>query len=214
MLLVKTVLLSTAYFAPVRYYSKLLANRPVTLERHENFNRQTYRNRCTISTANGLLDLVVPVLHETKPKIPVTQIRIAYHTPWQKLHSKAIESAYRRSPFYEYYMDDLMPFFTERHVYLYDLNLKILRTVCRLANIPLHITESDTFAISSEVYEDRRNDIHPKAGKQSDDPSFSPAPYTQVFQNKSGFLPDLSILDLLFNAGPDTRIIIERSIIN
>jgi hypothetical protein len=159
-----------------------------------------------------LLDLTVPVMHEEKPKIPVTEIRIAYHTPWQKLHFKAIESAYRRSPFYEYYIDDLLPFFTERYVYLYEFNMKILHTVCKFVNIPLHIAESNTFMRDSAVYEDWRDAIHPKAGRRLIDPSFSPVPYTQVFSDKFGFLPNLSILDVLFNTGPDTRITIERSI--
>ncbi len=201
----QTILLSTAYFAPVQYYSKLLLkNTVVYIEKHENYNKQSYRNRCTIYSANGLLDLAVPVAKAQEPKIPVTEVEIAYDTPWQKLHFKAIESAYRRSPFYEYYIDDLMVFFTERHAYLYEFNMQILRTVCRLIKVPFTIRESDAYMDAGPGIIDLRNGIHPKTNRQSVDPAFVPQQYAQVFSDKWGFEPNLSILDLLFNEGPQS----------
>ena len=193
-------LLSTAYFAPILYYSKLAQGDPVMIERHEHYNKQSYRNRCTIYSANGLLDLAVPVARAKEPKIKITEVEIAYDMLWQKQHFKAIESAYRRSPFYEYYIDDLMMFFNDRHRYLYDFNLQIMRRVCSLINISPHIQESDEFVKSGEGIIDLRNSIHPKINCTTNTPS-----YTQVFADKWGFKPNLSILDLLFNVGPESK---------
>ena len=199
-------LLSTAYFAPILYYSKLIQGVPVMIERHEHYNKQSYRNRCTIYSANGLLDLTVPVARAGEPKIPVTEVEIAYDMLWQKQHVKAIESAYRRSPFYEYYIDDLMVFFNDRHRYLYDFNMLIMRKVCRLIHISPCIQESNEFMTSGEGIADLRNSIHPKNNDTIDTPR-----YTQVFADKWGFKPNLSILDLLFNVGPETKDLLKNN---
>ena len=199
------LLLSTAYFAPIQYYSKLMRYDQVMIERHENYVKQSYRNRCTIFTANGLLDLVVPVAKTGEPKIPVTEVEISYDTLWQKLHFKAIESAYRRSPFYPYYIDDLMRFFNCRHRYLYEFNMQIMRTVCDLMKIPFRVRESEEYQKSAEGIIDLRNGIHPKQNRQHADPEFVPPYYRQVYGSKWGFKPNLSILDLLFNAGPEGK---------
>ena len=194
------LLLSTAYFAPILYYSVLIRGEQVIMERHENYNKQSYRNRCTIFSANGLLDLTVPVARTKEPKIPVTEVEIAYDMLWQKQHFKTIESAYRRSPFYEYYIDDLMTFFNGCHRYLYDFNMQIMRKVCSLIQISPHVQESDIFMKSGEEITDMRNSIHPKMNGKTDTPH-----YAQVFAGKWGFQPNLSILDLLFNMGPETK---------
>ena len=199
------ILLSTAYFAPIQYYSKLVRHEHVVIERHENYNKQSWRNRCTIYSANGLLDLVVPVEKTAEIKMPITEVKICYDKPWQKLHFKAIESAYRRSPFYEYYMDDLMTFFNSRHRYLYGFNMQIMRMLCSLMKIPFHVQESREYVKSAEGITDLRNGIHPKANRRQADAEFVPPHYTQVFADKSGFKPNLSILDLLFNAGPEAK---------
>jgi len=200
------ILLSTAYFAPIQYYSRLLSDDlDVVIEKHENFCKQSYRNRCTIFSANGLLDLVVPVAKTDKPKIPITEVEISYDTLWQKLHFKAIESAYRRSPFYEFYIDDLMVFFNRRYQYLYEFNMQVMRMVCSLMKIPFNIQESREYVKSGEGIIDLRNIIHPKVNQQDTDPKFISPHYTQVFADKWGFKPNLSILDLLFNTGPEAK---------
>jgi len=204
-------LLSTAYFAPISYYSKLLDDdSTVIIEKHENYSRQSYRNRCTICTANGLLDLVVPVVKPDKAKILITEVEIAYDTLWQKQHFKSIESAYRRSPFYEFYIDDLMIFFNQRHRYLYQFNMQIMSVVCDLIKIPLRVQESTQFrkTVGEDII-DLRNIIHPKTEQQH---TCNQQRYTQVFCDKWGFKPNLSILDLLFNAGTESKKILINSI--
>ena len=199
------LILSTAYFAPIQYYSKLLQSEYIVIDRHENYNKQSYRNRCIIYSANGLLDLVVPVVKPDKSKIPVIEVEISYDTLWQKQHFKAIESAYRRSPFYEYYMDDLMEFFDNRHRYLYEFNMRIMRKVCDLIKIPFQVQESSAYIKPGEGDPDLRNSLHPKMNRQQADSAFVPPRYTQVFAEKWGFKPNLSILDLLFNTGPEAK---------
>ena len=199
------LLLSTAYFSPIQYYTNLVRSDQVVIERHEHYNRQSWRNRCTIYSANGLQDLVVPVVKASQPKILITEVEISYDTLWQKLHFKAIESAYRRSPFYEYYIDDLMVFFNSRHQYLYAFNMQIMRTVCRLMKIPFNVQESHEYIHSGEGITDLRNSIHPKIHQQDKDTGFVPPRYTQVFAGKWGVKPNLSILDLLFNTGPEAK---------
>ena len=209
-------LLSTAYFAPVSYYSKLLScgDSVVVIEKHENYIRQSYRNRCTIYAANGLQDLVVPVVKSDKPKIPITDVEISYDTFWQKLHLKAIESAYRRSPFYEYYIDDLTYFFNRRHNHLYEFNMQIMKTMCRLLKIPFNVQESSLYLKSTGAgIIDLRNGIHPKI-QRNNIAGFIPHGYNQVFAEKWGFKPDLSILDLLFNTGPEATKILEKCYFN
>ena len=203
------LVLSTAYFAPVQYYSLLLSEGDVFIERHENYIKQSYRNRCTIYSANGLLSIVVPVAKSEKAKISVSEIEISYDMNWQKQHFKAIESAYGRSPFYEYYIDDLMIFFNRRYRYLYEFNMEILRSVCNLMNTPFRAHESDAYINAADRgIIDMRNLIHPKIIPENIDKM---PHYTQVFANKHGFKANLSILDLLFNTGPEAKKYINKN---
>lgn len=207
----KTILLSTAYFGPIQYYSKLLQDAVVVVERYEHYNKQSYRNRCTIFSANGLMNLVVPIAKTGKAKIPITEVEIAYDTFWQKIHFKTIESAYRRSPFYEYYIDDLLIFFNKRHPFLYEFNMQILNTIQKLIKIPAVIQESQSYHATVDSTIDLRNTMHPKKHRQDTDTEFVASGYVQVFSDKFGFQPNLSILDLLFNAGPESRAVLEKS---
>jgi len=201
------LLLSVAYFAPIQYYFCLARHGHVVVERCENYGKQSYRNRCTIYTANGLLDLVVPVAKSDKPKVPIAEVEISYDTLWQKQHFKAIESAYRRSPFYEYYIDELTAFFNCRHRYLFEFNMQIMRAVCSLLTIPFSVAESREYMTPCEGIVDLRNRIHPKAPA---DAGFVSPHYTQVFADRWGFKTNLSILDLLFNTGPEAKNLLNR----
>jgi hypothetical protein len=196
-----SVKLSTAYWAPVQYYAKLASAPAALLEQHEHYVKQTYRNRCRIAGANGLQQLIVPVMKRHGEKMPVREVRIDYSEPWQRHHWRAIETAYRPSPFFLYYADDIRPFYEKKEVFLFDLNEKILRTACKLAGIETAIGYTGTFCPPDGHPADYRYSITPKIPITADT-SFHPQEYYQPFALLHSFLPNLSMLDLLCNEGP------------
>ena len=207
----KNILLSTAYFPPVQYFSKFLKYEKVYIEQHENFSKQTYRNRCKILAANGPVSLIVPVVKGRGSKIKIRELKISYDTDWQRNHWRTIFSAYNSSPFFEFYRDDILPFFEKRWKYLFDFNLAILETICDLTEIDCNVDCTEDFENIPENTMNFREMISPKKQKAKHDPDFHPQEYTQVFAEKFGFVPNLSILDLLFNEGPNSYNILERS---
>ena len=196
------ILLSTAYFAPVRYFSKLAVYPEIYIEQHENFIKQTYRNRTVILGANGPIPLIVPVEKGRTQKIKIKDLRIAYDEEWQRNHWRTIFSAYNSSPFFEYYADEIETFFRKKHEFLFDFNWQITKTILEILEIPANLTLTEDFEQIPDNCLKFREQISPKAHRIENDPHFEAHPYTQVFSEKFGFVPDLSILDLLFNEGP------------
>jgi hypothetical protein len=196
-----TALLSTTYFGPVQWYQKLYRYNCVLIEQHETFQKQTYRNRCLIATTQGVQALTVPIEHSM---FNVQSIRLSDHGEWRRQHWQAIQSAYGESPFFEYYEDDLRPFFTERRwELLLDFNDAICQKMCELIDIHPKIKRTTEYLkpqTSNQI--DFRDVIRPK--HPLSDPEFCAKPYYQVFAQKHGFLPNLSILDLLLNMGPES----------
>ena len=208
-----TVYLSSAYLAPVQYYTKLYAARTAYVERHDNYMKQTYRNRCHIATADGLLALSIPTEKPATPKCPMKDIRISDHGNWRHLHWNALCAAYRHSPFFEYYEDDFRPFYEQKYPFLYDFNEALCALVCSLIDLHPRILRTDSYRQTFASDEtDAREHIHPKH-PYTDDPDFCPKPYYQVFGEKHGFLPNLSIADLLFNMGPESLLVLRDSIV-
>lgn len=195
-------ILSSTYFGPVQWYQKLAGSDTVYLEQHDHFIKQTYRNRCVIATTQGPQALTVPVESPQGLRIDKTElkdVRISDHGAWRHLHWQALQSAYGESPFFEFYADDLRPFFEKRWDFLFDFNLAITRKMCELLDIEPHIELTEAYLPCPEDAVDYRDAIRPK--HPLPDASFTPRPYYQVYQQKFGFLPNLSILDLLFNEG-------------
>ena len=196
-------LLSTTYCGPVQWYQKLYRSEEVLMERHETFQKQTYRNRCVIATTNGLQTLTVPV--ERSSSNLIKDIRISNHGNWRHQHWFALISAYNESPFFDYYQDDFRPFYERQYDFLYDFNMEICHKVCELIDIQPNIKETSSYR-SAGVQEfriiDFRSAINPK--HPADDADFVPRRYYQVYERKHGFQPNLSILDLLFNMGPES----------
>ena len=188
-------LLSTTYFGPVQWYQKLCRADEVVIDQHESFLKQTYRNRCLIATTQGVQALTVPVEHDNSQSIK--DIRISDHGNWRHLHWNALQSAYGESPFFEYYQDDIRPFFEQRWTYLFDFNEVIRTKICELIDIQPNVNFS--LELSGQDFREAIRPKHPLP-----DPDFTPKPYYQVYQQKHGFLPNLSILDLLFNMGPES----------
>ena len=184
----------------------------------DSFIKQTYRNRCVIAAPNGPQALTIPVSHDTDK--PLTRdIRISDHGEWRRLHWNALQTAYGESPFFEYYADDLHPFFEQRWEFLYDFNMEITLTLCQLLDIHPHITSTEQYTPAAGISGDDETDggcTHPSASLTADfrevirpkhplpDPDFCPRPYYQVYAARHGFLPNLSILDLLFNEGNES----------
>ena len=192
-------LLSTTYFGPIQWYQKLYRAERVQIEQWESFQKQTYRNRCLIATTNGIQALTFPVERGTSPLIK--DIRISDHGNWRHLHWNALQSAYGESPFFPYYQDDIRPFFEQRWDYLLEFNEAIREKMCELIDIQPKVSYTEGY-VSSPIIKDFRSAITPKHPEPDTD--FTPNPYYQVYQQKQGFLPNLSILDLLFNMGPES----------
>lgn len=208
-----SILLSTAYFAPIRYFSKLAAYPEIYIEKHENFVKQTYRNRTIILGANGPIPLIVPVEKGRDRKVRIADLRIAYDEEWQRNHWRTIFSAYNSSPFFEYYASDIEVFFKKQFRYLFDFNQQITQTILELLEIDSTLLNTDDFEQIPEDCLNFREQISPKLHLILPDPNYEAQAYTQVFSEKFGFIPDLSILDLLFNEGPSAAEILENSFI-
>lgn len=195
-------LLSSAYFGPVQWFQKLHRYDRCLIERYDNYVKQTYRNRCVIAATGGPQTLTVPIERYDGCKCLMRDIRISDHGAWRHVHWNAIVSSYGESPFFDYYADDILPFFERRWKYLYDFNLDITHTVCSLLDIrPVIEPTSDYIRTEDVAADDFRDAIRPK--HTLPDAAFEPRPYYQVYSRKHGFLPNLSILDLLFNEGPE-----------
>ena len=207
-----TVYLSSAYLAPVEYYTKLLAYDRVCIEQHDHYIKQTYRNRCTIAAPDGELALSIPTVKPASLKCPMCDIRISDHGNWRHLHWNAIESAYNPTPFFEYYKDDFRPFYEKKYEFLADFNEELCHLVCSLIDIQPVMERTSEYKTGFAPGEaDFRERIHPKKDFSLEDPDFSPQSYYQVFQERLGFLPNLSIIDLLFNMGPESLLVLQQS---
>ncbi len=204
------ILLSSAYLPPVQYYTKLVqCGGNAYIEAYESYTKQSYRNRCMIVAPNGPLALTIPTEKPSTGKCLIRDIRISDHGNWRHQHWNALESAYRHTPFFLYYEDDFHPFYEKKLEFLYDFNTELTRLICQLIGIdtpllPTTSYEKDTF------YHDLRECIHPKHPWESDT-AFSPKEYYQVFKERHGFIPNMSIIDLLFNMGPESILTLNES---
>lgn len=194
-----TAILSAAYFGPVQWYQKLNRYDRCLIECHDHYIKQTYRNRCTIATTQGMQTLSVPIERYDGLKCAMRDIRVSDHGNWRHLHWNALMSAYGESPFFEYYADDIRPFFEKRWEFLFDFNMEITFKMCELIDIRPTISTTDAYVADTAGMHDFRDTIRPK--HPLPDEQFVPTPYYQVYRQKHGFLPNLSVLDLLFNEG-------------
>ncbi len=194
-----SALLQTTYFGPIQWYQKLNRYDQCLIEQFDSYQKQTYRNRCVIATANGLQTLTVPV-EVSGEKQTVKDVRVSDHNQWRRVHWNALQSAYSESPFFDYYADDIRPFFEQRYEYLVDFNEAIRQKMCEL--IDIHPTVVYTSAYAKQHPNDFRDIINAKHPKP--DSELEIRPYWQVFDHKHGFQPNLSILDLLFCMGPES----------
>ncbi len=206
------ILLSSAYLPPVQYFAHLQSAEQVWIEQYDHYQKQTYRNRCVIAAPDGPLSLTVPIEKPNTQKAFMRDIRISDHGNWRHLHWNAIESAYNHTPFFEYYKDDFRPFYEKKFDFLVDYNEQLCQLVCQLIDIDTSFQRTESYvAEPSNTIIDLRDAIHPKK-ELMNDASFGVIPYYQVFQERLGFLPNLSIIDLLFNMGPEAILVLQKSI--
>ena len=234
------MLLTTAYFPPIEYFALLAKYSSVYVEACENYQKQSYRNRCRILTANGPEALNVPVVHEGGTfALPIKEIRVDYSTPWVLRTERTIESAYYSSPFFIYYRDALFAILDSHPETLWELNGRIVDFFCRKIGIAPEIHETPEYLRPSEIPSSPQAGLtappskagplplHPWADRASGEDGISDGgdfrevihpkkpntimrdlglerPYWQVFRDKFGFVPGLSIMDLLFNEGPES----------
>ncbi|ERJ58071.1 WbqC family protein [Sphingobacterium paucimobilis] len=195
------VLLSANYLPPVSYFHAISQHADsILLDQHEHFPKQTYRSRTHIATANGILDLMIPIQHGRKEHVAMKEVKISYDHDWQRLHWASIQTAYRSSAYFEYYEDEFAPFYERQFEYLFDFNREQLELMLRLLKIQREIQCTDRYVKNYEGL-DFRTSIHPKKTSVYTNPKV----YYQVFEEKTGFQPNVSIIDLLFNQGPQSK---------
>ena len=207
------MLLGIAYFPPVSYFALIAKGMVLSpentipsivyIEACENYQKQSWRNRCRILAADGPAYLKFPIVHEGSHELPITEIRVDYSTPWVLKTERAIASAYESSAFFDYYKDDLFAILDFHPETLFELDMRIIRFFLDKTGIAADLRLTDTFQPSSGV-DDYREVLHPKRPNTVLKDLGLEKPYFQVFARKYGFISDLSIMDLLFNEGPDS----------
>jgi len=191
-----SILLHPTYFPNVAHFVSIVKAERLMFEVEDNYQKQTYRNRTYIYGANGKLALNIPVKHSHKNRQLFKDVEIANAENWQALHWKSLQSAYRTSPFFEYYEDDLAPLFHSKEHYILDFNFKCLEVVFDCLQLERDFSRSEAYQKEFPSGQDLRFLVN--ARKEKEIPL---EPYTQVFSNKFAFINNLSILDLLFNEG-------------
>ncbi|WP_214070300.1 WbqC family protein [Mucilaginibacter sp. dw_454] len=196
----KGAVLPLFYLPPVAYFSSFKAHKPdILIERDEHFPKQTYRNRANIYSPDGMLTLTVPVVKGSKIHTKVTDVKISYDFKWQRLHWMSLETCYRRSAYFEYYEDDFAPFYQKKFDYLFDYNEQMLQMILKFVKLPIELKYTETYEAQYPQLEDLRDAISAKKAYDIEQ-----KPYFQVFEERNGFIKNLSIIDLLFNQGPQT----------
>ena len=197
-------LFSTAYFPCISYMERFLADDDPLIEIHETYHKQTYRNRCRVMTANGVESLSVPIVKVNGNHTMTKDVIISEKEHWQQIHRRCLESAYKASPYFDHYYDYLKPIFETRFERLIDLNDAALKTILKILKVQKEIVHTTDYV--KQVDNDLREAFSPK---NQPEPNGFPK-YYQVFGTKFPFAPDLSVLDLLFNEGPDAITYLDR----
>jgi len=196
------LLLSSACCPPAAWFSLVVSHDEVFIDQHEHFVKQTFRNRFSILGPNGKADLVIPVEKGRTPGQPIREVRIAYHTEWQRNHWRSLLAAYNNSPWFRDVEEEIRPFYFRKWEFLFDFNLDWLQTILGLLRINKEIRLTAGFEAIPGRFDNFREAITPKVSCDQWIPGYVQQEYTQVFHDKYPFIPGLSILDLLFNEGP------------
>ena len=209
------ILLELQYLAPIQYYTKFLLHPQLCIEQQENYRKGSFRNRTQIITANGQLCLSIPLVKGKHQQKDIRAIQIDYSQDWQQVHWRSIRTAYGRAPYFDYYAESLSQFYEKKYDLLFDFNIDLQKFILSSLQIPANIGFSEEFKLEyGDEIIDFRNKITPKsyANAAEWDPHFKATYYPQVFEDRHGFVANLSILDLLFCAGPEAILYLQQSI--
>ena len=194
----KGAVLPMFYLAPVEYFVKLNTYKPdILIESEEHFPKQTYRNRTNVYTPDGVLCLTVPVTKGAKNHTNIKDVKISYDFEWQRLHWLSLQACYRRSAYFEYYEDELVPFYEKKFDFLFDYNEQLLQFILKAMKIKVELKYTESYEAEYSNLADFRNSISSKH-----ETDIEQKPYFQVLEDRKGFIKNLSIVDLLFNQGP------------
>ncbi|MEI7500718.1 MAG: WbqC family protein [Bacteroidota bacterium] len=196
-----SILIETAYFPPISYIAEVVRADAVVIEIFETYQKQTFRNHCSIYGPNGKQLLTIPVVKVNGNHTLTKDIRISHHQPWQKSHWRSIETAYNNSPFFLYYKDDFVPFYEKKFNFLIDLNIELLQVLMVILKIERPINTNDSY----DKFPVGLNDFRSRHVQKSADNKMKYTHYNQVFEPRYGFIPGLSIIDPIFNLGPEAK---------
>jgi hypothetical protein len=191
------ILLHPSYFPSISHFVAMAQSDKITFEMEDNFQKQTNRNRTYIYSPNGIQLLNIPIKHSNLSRQKTKDIKIEQEFDWQKQHFKSLEAAYRSSPFFEFFEDDLLPIFQKKHTFLMDLNFEALEITAKCLRMKFEFDTTTEYF--HEIENPEITDFRYLVNGKKDHSIFEP--YTQVFDDKHGFLNNLSVLDLLFNEG-------------
>jgi len=210
----RIALIELQYLPPVQTMSKWLLYDEIWIEQHEHYLKRSYRNRCALAGANGLLELSIPLKSGKNEQQPIREVHIANEERWQAHHWAAIQSAYGKAPFFEFYVDELKPFYEQTYRWLFDYNYELLSVLVDQIGLPgrQRLTSRFEHHPPQKVI-DLRQQITPRS-RQERNAAFRAVAYPQVFEEKHGFLPNLSVLDLLFCCGPQSLLLLEQCIVH
>ena len=209
------ILLDAQYMGSIGYYARLITHPSIFIEKYEHFVKSSFRNRAYIATPNGVLTLSIPIEGGKNIRMAMHEVKISTAYDWQRLHWQSLIAAYRSSPFFEYYEDALYPFYHKPYQYLFDFNLALTRQIVQLLKVDkiLQVTDSYQKNYPAHLMADFRAVYHPSESKSHPDANYTPPVYSQVFEPQTGFLPNVSILDLLFAEGRHSLQILQQAIV-
>ena len=193
------ILIHPNYFPNIHQFTKIIKADNILFEVSDNYQKQTFRNRTYIYGANGKLGLFIPVIHTHKNRELFKDVKISYDSNWMDLHLKSLQSAYRSSPYFEYFEDDFIKLYSEREKSLADFNIKCIKLICNLLDLDLDFKISNEYVEKTNDIIDLRDLSNARKEKKIDTPK-----YIQVFESKHGYINNLSILDLIFSEGPNS----------
>ena len=197
------IIIHPNYFPNIQQFTQILKAKKILFEVSDNYQKQTYRNRTYIYGANGKLGLFIPVIHTHKNRELYKDVKISYESDWMALHLKSLQSAYRSSPYFEYFEDDFIKLYSEKEIFLSEFNIKCIHLITELLDVNLNHEKSESYNENYSGVNDLRDLSIARKEKEYATPK-----YIQVFESKHGYLPNLSILDILFSEGNNTTSLI------